>query len=74
MLHKILSVSGKVHRFQILSMWVGYFDPHLVRSKIWYNMIEKSYGGQNRKHRFVNFHIYLYIRNRLLEAKIILAL
>ena len=71
MLHKILSVSGKMHRFPILSKRVGYFDPHLIRSKIWCNIIENSYGGQNRKYSFVHFHIYLYIRNRLLEAKII---
>ena len=74
MLHKILSVSGKVHRFPILSKRVGYFDPHLERSKIWCNIIKNSYGGQNRKYRFVIFHIYLYIRKRLLEAKIIIAL
>ena len=43
--HKILYVSSKVHRFPIFSKWVGYFDPHLIRSKIWCNMIEKSYGG-----------------------------
>ena len=55
MLHKIVYVSSKVHRFPILSKWVGYFDPHLIRSKIWCNMIEKSYGGQNRKYRFIHF-------------------
>ena len=68
---KVLSVSGKMHRFSILSKWVGYFDPYLIKSKIWCNMIENSNGGQNRKNRFVHFHIYLYIRNRLLEAKLI---
>ena len=68
MLHKILSVLGKVHRFPILSKWVEYFDPHLIRSKIWCNIVENSYGGQNRKYRIVIFHIYFYIRNRLLEA------
>ena len=34
---------------------MGYFDPHVIRSKIRCNMIEKSYGGQNRKYRFVHF-------------------
>ena len=74
MLHKILSVSGKVQRFPILSKRVGYFDPHLIRSKIWCNITENSYGGQNQKYRFVIFLNYLDIRNRLLEAKIIIAL
>ena len=31
-LHKILYVSSKVHRFPNLSKWVGYCDPHLIRS------------------------------------------
>ena len=62
MLHKILYVSSKVRRFPILSKWVGYLDPHLIRSKIWCNMIEKSYGGQNRKYRFVHFpHSFSYL-------------
>ena len=35
-------------------------------------MIEQSYGGQNRKYRFVHFpqtfsYLFVYIRNRLLE-------
>ena len=29
MLHKILAVSGKVHRFPILCKRLGYFDPSL---------------------------------------------
>ena len=51
----IVYVSIKVDRFPILSKWVGYFDPHPIRSKIWCNIIEKSYGGRNRKYRFVHF-------------------
>ena len=27
-------VSGKVYRIPILSKWMGYFDPHLIGSKI----------------------------------------
>ena len=56
MLHKILSVSGKVHRFPILSKWVGYFDPYLIRSKIWSFMIENSYGV-----KIGNIGLYIFI-------------
>ena len=71
MLYKILSVLGKMDRFPILSKWLGYFEPRLIRSKIWCSMTGNFYGGQNWKYRFAHFHIYLYIRNRLLEANII---
>ena len=56
MLHKIRSVAAKVHRYPILSKWVGYFDPHLIRSKIWCNMIEILKGV-----KIGNIGLYIFI-------------